>query len=201
MLGALRDADAAGDVFQQFALHLVGGKFKNADPSKGRFRHLLKTSLYHLVVDYQRNRKRTPRPLDDDLHVAAADEADLHESDRQFLGIWRAELLARAWDTLAKYEGETGQPYHQLLKYRIDNPDARSSDMADHFGPILGRTLTVEWIRKRLHLAREKFTVALLDEVAQTLEDPSLENLEEELIDLDLHQHCRTALDRRRGTR
>lgn len=201
LLGAVRDADAASELFQEFALRLVRGDFRNADPDRGRFRHLLKTSLYHLVIDHQRRKKRTPLPLEEENYVPALDESSADDADREFVSIWRSEVLARSWDALARYERKTGQPYHALLRYRTEHADTRSIDMAEHFGPILGKTLSVAWIRKRLHLAREKFTVLLLEEVSHTLENPSLENLEDELIELELHEHCRAALERRRGLR
>ncbi len=198
LLAAVRDQDAAGELYQEFALRLVRGDFRRADPDKGRFRHLLKTSLYHLVVDLQRKKKRTPLPLEEDNFVPMVEESSHDAADRDFITIWRSELLARAWDALARFDRQAGQNYHALLRYRTEHTEARSSDMADHFGPILGKTLTVEWVRKRLHLAREKFTSFLLDEVAQTLENPSLDNVEEELIELELHEHCKGALERRR---
>src|SRR5262249_46397482 len=54
LLGALRDPDAAAEVFQEFALRFVRGDlFKNASPERGRFRDFVKTSVFHLIVDYQ----------------------------------------------------------------------------------------------------------------------------------------------------
>src|SRR5690606_40385568 len=68
-LAALRDPDAADEVFQEFALKFVRGDYGKADPTKGRFRSFLKTSLYHLIVDYQRRRAKQQKqagPLMDD---------------------------------------------------------------------------------------------------------------------------------------
>src|SRR5688572_2306994 len=47
--GALRDADAADELFQEFALRFVRGDFKRVQPERGRFRDYLKTVLMHLV--------------------------------------------------------------------------------------------------------------------------------------------------------
>ena len=38
LLGALRDADAAADLAQEFALRFVRGDFRRANPERGRFR-------------------------------------------------------------------------------------------------------------------------------------------------------------------
>ena len=54
LLGAVRDADAADDLAQEFAVKFLRGDFRNADPEQGRFRSFLKTALFRLVVDFQR---------------------------------------------------------------------------------------------------------------------------------------------------
>ena len=53
-------------------------------------------------------------------------------------------------------------------------------------------------IRKTLQRAREKFSHLLLDEVVQTLEQSTSDQLEQELIDLGLLNYCHPALRRRR---
>jgi hypothetical protein len=49
-----------------------------------------------------------------------------------------------------------------------------------------------------LHRAREKFAEILVDEVLHTLAEPTLQDLEQELIDVDLHEFCSPALDQLR---
>ena len=53
-------------------------------------------------------------------------------------------------------------------------------------------------MRQTLHRAREKFADFLVQEVLQTLREPSVDQLEEELIDVDLLEFCRPALDKLR---
>src|SRR5258708_2380538 len=60
LLGALRDADAADELAQEFALKFLRGEFRNADPERGRFRSFLKTALVRLVIDFHRRRKQQP---------------------------------------------------------------------------------------------------------------------------------------------
>src|SRR5262245_37690238 len=66
LLGALRDPDAADELFQEFSLRFLRGDFKNAQPERGRFRDYVKTSLFHLIADFQRRRRAGPRPLGTD---------------------------------------------------------------------------------------------------------------------------------------
>src|SRR5690242_18339936 len=94
LLGALREPYAADDLAQEFFLRFVRGDFRNANPAKGRFRDLVKTTLFHLIVDHQRRQKACPRPLPaDDCGPAA----DVLTSDEQFLDSWRQQLLSQAW--------------------------------------------------------------------------------------------------------
>src|SRR5262245_9082281 len=100
LFGALRDPDAASEVFQEFSLRFLRGHFRRADPHKGRFRDFLKTTLYHLIVDYQRRRSRSrEHTLDTDVHEPAFTDERLAEADREFLDSWRQELLERTWKT------------------------------------------------------------------------------------------------------
>src|SRR5437868_15542112 len=45
LLGALRNQDAADDLFQEFALRFLRGDFARADATRGRFRDYLRTVL------------------------------------------------------------------------------------------------------------------------------------------------------------
>jgi RNA polymerase sigma-70 factor (ECF subfamily) len=198
LAAALRDDDAAEELYQTFALRLVRGDFRNADPSRGRFRQLIKTTLYHLVIDHRRTLGRGPRPLGDDAPEPAVFDALPEEADRELVAIWRRELLDRAWEGLAKVERDTGQYFYTLLRFRSEHPEVRSATIAERFGPRLGRPINADWVRKRVFLAREKLGDLLLDEVARSIGRPTDDELEEELLELDLHAYCRGSLGRRR---
>src|SRR4051812_42804133 len=107
-LSALRNEDAAEDVFQEFALKFVRGDFGNADPERGRFRAFVKTVVYRLIVDYQRRAKKLGREGQMHSNVAEpeANEAGMGGDDKMFQTSWRDELLARCWQKLADDERE-----------------------------------------------------------------------------------------------
>jgi RNA polymerase sigma-70 factor (ECF subfamily) len=198
LLACVRHLDVADELFQEFALRFVRGDFKNVDRQRGHFRHFLKTTLYHLVVDYRRKQQREshlPLPTSDAGPAAAgasvAADADLETE-------WRKDLLSRTWDALAHWELEKKQPLFTVLKCRTDHPELRAAQLAERLTSLLGMAVTAEWVYKKLHQAREKFSELLLTEVAQTLVQPTAEDLELELLDLGLLEFCRTALDRRR---
>jgi hypothetical protein len=53
-------------------------------------------------------------------------------------------------------------------------------------------------VRKTLQRARAKYAELLVAEVARSMDDPTPDELEQELIDLELLPFCRSALGRRR---
>jgi RNA polymerase sigma-70 factor (ECF subfamily) len=197
LLKALRGADAADDVFQEFALRFVRGDFKRADPERGRFRDFVKTALFHLVVNHHQRQRRRPEPLADDEPGPAVEPPSVSDLDGDFRAGWRDELLARTWAQLAEVERQTGQPFHAVLRFRADHPDLASPQMADALGARLGKPLNAAAVRQTLHRARGRFADLLLDEVLHSLATPTQEELVEELIELGLLEYCRPALERR----
>ena len=126
LLGAVRDADVAEELSQEFALRFLRGDFRRANPERGRFRDYLKTSLVHLVTDYHRARQAAPGPLAPDIADPAAVSLALEENDKSFVANWRTELLDRTWQALREFN----PTYHAALQLRIENPEMPSSEMA-----------------------------------------------------------------------
>jgi RNA polymerase sigma-70 factor (ECF subfamily) len=90
---------------------------------------------------------------------------------------------------------------HTVLSSRAANPEMRSAQMAVELSARLGREVSADWVRKWLHAAREKFAELLLAEVCASLRDPNPDSVEQELIDLELYQYCKMAVDRWRQER
>ncbi len=200
LLGALRDPEAADDMFQEFCLRFLRGDFRNADPGRGRFRDFVKTALFHLICDYQRRRQRRPLSLDPD-HEPAAPPPDTPEAEQAYLNSWREELMDRTWRAVAELEEATGQPVATVLRFRAEHPLLSSAELAEQLGTRLGKVFSIDGIRQALHRAREKFTDLLLEEVAQSLQVATPEAVEEELVQLGMLSYCRSALERRRQRR
>lgn len=199
------DADAAEDLFQDFAVRFLRGDFHAATPQRGRFRDYLKTALVRLVIDFRRKQHRAlARELPSE--IATPDEPGLTVAESEaFEEAWRGELLALAWERLEQASA-AGQPYHAALLYRSEFPQATAGQMAAELSARLQppHPYSEAGMRKILQRAREKFADHLLDEVACSLSTttPSageLDAIEAELIELKLLPYCRSALDRRRA--
>ena len=129
--------------------------------------------------------------------VAAPDEAAA--ADQAFRESWRQELLSRAWKALEQAQAETGQPYHDVLRCRVDQPDLSSTQLAELLAARLGKPITSAGVRQLLHRARQRFAELLLDDIRQSLEGASPDRVAEELAELNLLKYCKDVLDRRQG--
>jgi len=198
--GAVRDAEVAEELVQEFSLRFLRGDFRRACPERGRFRDYVRTTLFRLVAEYWRRRHKGPQSLTCDLAEPTLLLTPSAAAEKEFLKSWHNELMARAWVELARVQQETGRPYYLVLRFRAEHPDFSSADMAVHLATRVGKPLTAVAVRQVLHRAREKFGDLLLEQVARSLADPSPDTLEQELVDLNLLDYCRPSLERyRRG--
>jgi RNA polymerase sigma-70 factor (ECF subfamily) len=200
LLAALRNPEAAEELAQEFALRFLRGDFHRADPARGRFRDFLRRALRNLMTDYRRRENVRPRPVGDQLPEPADLAADEVDFDRQFLASWRAEMMLRAWQSLADLQEKTRQPYHTVLQLRVENPDLTSAQLAERLSATLGRPIQAGGVRTALQRSRDRFVEFLIEEVSGGLDDPTPEQVEQELIDLGLHKYCKTAIKRRGQT-
>jgi RNA polymerase sigma factor (sigma-70 family) len=202
-LAKIRDPHAAHELYSNFAVRLIETDrlLKNADPNRGRFRHYLKAALHHMVIDYYRNRARPDQARRLSFDPAQHDVVAVNEDERDgdFSPIWRQELLNQAWKALQALEQRTGQPHYTVLRAQSDNPDVRAPQLAEQLSAKLSKPFSADGVRQALHRAREKFAALLLEEVERTLESPTLDELEAELIDQQLLPYCKKALEKRRS--
>lgn len=194
LLACLGNTDAADEVLANFSLRFVRGDFRNANPEKGRFRDLLKKSIHNLVIDHHKSACRRMKQLAEDGPEPVADDDSIYDSDRQFLETWRANLLNKAWDALQSEERCTGRPLYTVLHFRASHTELRSAQTAEELGKRLNQKVSADWVRQWLHRARERFAELLLEEIKISLNQPTPDSAEEELLDLGLFEYCKSAL-------
>lgn len=196
LLALVRDPSAAEDLTQEFALRFVEGRFGQADPAQGRFRNYVKGALFRLVQDHYRQRLKGPKevPLPDDPAFQAPDEAAI---DQAFRDSWRQELLARAWAELEQVEQSTGQPYHAVLRLRVERPELSSAEIGAELAGRFGKPFTQVGVRQLVHRARAKFAELLLADVRESMTGAAMAEVVEELAELNLLKYCQDAVDRR----
>ena len=189
LAAAVGDDAAADELAQEFALKLVRGDFRNARPEDGRFRDYLRRTLVNMATDWHRRRGRAMAPL-------AADPAVPADPPDPFQPAYVAHLLGLAWDGLERLEGDFGRPWAAALRLRADFP----KDTSDELGVRLtaaGHPADGGRVRKLLMEARMRFADLLVAEVADGLDRPTADAAADELIALDLYEHCKEAVSRR----
>ena len=148
------NTEAADEVYQEFCLKFVKGGFHRANPDQGQFRRFVKRSLYHLIVDHARKQKRVGVEKGFDVDELDGGEPSVSvESDREFITAWREQLLSRTWTALAEADQPTGRGYCELLRFRVDHPDLRSSELAEAYAAHAGKEITAGNMRVKLHRA------------------------------------------------
>ncbi len=196
-LKAVKNPDEAEELDQEFAVRFLRGDFRRSDPDRGRFRDYVKRAVQNMISDHFR-RKKASRARNSPMVVEpAVDDPALRRFDREFLASWRNDLLDRSWSALADIEKSTGQPYHTVLRFHVDNPDLPSAKAAEKLSRMMGRPLTAGAVRQAVMRSQRKFVDFLLGEVLQSMDRPSQDQLEEELGDLKLLEYCRPYLKRR----
>lgn len=202
LLKATRDEDSADELYHEFVLRFLRGDYRKASPQRGSFRGYVKTVLAHLIVRHHKQKKAGEfRQMGPEVPEPAVEQSMSLAEDRDFLDSWRSELTARCWAALARDEEAGGQPYFTILQFRSAHPTMPSAEMAEALAAKFGRPLTAVGVRQSLHRARLAFARLLVEEVMQSLVDPTDEQLDQELIVLGLFEHCRPVLEERRRPR
>lgn len=194
LLASMRNEDAAADVFQEFALRLVRGDFRNASSDRGKFRSMIKTALYRLMMDYYRRTKKQKKL---GAGMDCPDLAEPHEIESgcdSFSLAWRESLLDDAWSRLRQLEQSTDKPYFTVLKARVDQPRLTTQQLLDSLTDAGVGFPSVPAFRVFLHRSRKRFAAILLQQVMDSMQNPSDDEVELELIELGLHHYCKPVM-------
>ncbi|MEM6691596.1 MAG: hypothetical protein AAF664_19360 [Planctomycetota bacterium] len=182
----LENEDDSRDVLQGFLLKVVERGFRDDLPESGRFRDYLARSLRNAAIDHFRLKKPT-QANEDHLEQIASQWEDL---DAQWRKEWTECLLDRAWQHLEHHQYETPNSIaYDSLKLSAANPKMSSAELAAKLAEDIGRPIEAAAFRQNLHRARQRFASLLVQEVRETLEDPSEDQLNDEVNSLGLQAY------------
>ena len=190
----IKDPHDAEEVAQDFLLGGLQRGFLRTDDLRGRFRDYLKAGVRNAALMHFRRRKAARHGGPDPAHLPDRG-AGRARAEAEWVAGWRQCVLDRAWQALEHHQDRApGNLCYTVLRLAADHPDEDSPALAARAGAQAGRPLRADAFRKQLSRARRLFAELLVQEVVQTLAEPTPEAVEEELAAVGLMPYVRAFL-------
>jgi RNA polymerase sigma factor (sigma-70 family) len=183
----LNSADTAEEVLQDLFVRLIEKGLPDPDQLRGRFRDYLRVMVRNAGLAYLRTRQPS--------QLSAEIEANLATPEADWVAEWRRCLLDRAWRNLEQQEQRQPLSHcYSVLRLTADQPDADVNTLLGALAQRTGHAIKAEAFRQQRTRARRLFVEILVQEVAATLEMPTLANVNAELSELGLLAYLRDYL-------
>jgi len=182
----VRDPDQVEEIRQDFLLRVLQKGFLASENLKGRFRNYLKAAVRNAAISHLR--RKTHGQADPEALAQVPDDPEESPMDQEWLDHWRRCMLDRVWESLEMHERQNDDNHaYTVLKIYVDhNADEDSEAMAERAASQLKKPLRADAFRKQLSRARRLFAKLLVQEVVQTIESPTPDRIEEELVEVGL---------------
>jgi RNA polymerase sigma-70 factor (ECF subfamily) len=181
----------AEDITQEYFVHLLNGAtISAADQHKGRFRGFLRADCRFFLAHYRERQHALKRGGRVNLISLDTREAEgRYQAEAQstadplrlFDRAWAHDLMAQALARLEREENEAGRGavFQRLRSALTEAPHALPiTALASELGK------SVDAVQAAVQRLRKRYRVALRDEVAITLHEPSEAEIDEEIRDL-----------------
>ena len=174
-----RNDDDSRELTQEFFSRLLAGRsLEKADPGKGRFRSYLLGALKHFLADRRRAERRQKRG--GDVVVESIESSDSETSpglsiadpgaeagDAYFDRHWALAVMERGVNAVRDSLAQSGKVEHfEVLKPWLvgDVESLSQADAAATLGTSTGA------VKVAIHRMRQKFSEAIRQEIAETVE-------------------------------
>ena len=197
----LKNPHDAEDVFQDFMLRFLGNGLLRPRQERGRFRDYLKKAVRNEALNFLQRKCGSKGGAAEALRMPALDPSQL-TGEQVWLQNWRKGLLALVWSEMKIHQEQNpGSSCYTVLCLMADHPQEDSQQLAARAAASAGHPLRAEAFRKQLSRSRRLFARLLWNEVAQTLDHPIPEQIEDELNALGLMKYVSDFLppDRQAG--
>jgi RNA polymerase sigma factor (sigma-70 family) len=186
-LGALiRNPHDAEEVLQDFFLRVSQNGFIRAKRERGRFRDYLKAAVRNAAINFHR-RTRFPQPMDSAALQKMIADIPQQDADQVWIRQWQKTMLERAMRALKKHQKSSpGNLSFTVLDLIAAFPHESTKKLAERTSGLLGRPIRPDAFRKQVSRARRMLARALVQEIAQTLDEPSKSQVLEEFRELEL---------------
>ncbi len=174
LLGSESEADEA---LRLFLGHLVSSGF--GDHNHGPLRNFLVMGLRSVAkAQHERSHPDGGQPLK--LETFKPDSPD-------WLKTWRSEILHRSWRALERIEHKTPDPpLFSVLHAATADTSATYEMLSVRLAAEANVTASAEQIQATIPIARETFAQLVADEIAQTLDNPTDQDVRSEIEKLAL---------------
>lgn len=100
----------------------------------------------------------------------------------EWLGYWRDCLLERAWRALERYEhANPDSPVYSVLFAMKANPNINLTQLVQQVSKETGHDVDEETVNRAVPAARSMFAQLIADEVVETLESPTKDDVKTEI--------------------
>lgn len=177
LIALLESEEEADESLKLLLAHLVSAGF--GEYKQGRLRDFLIRGL-----------RSAAKTRINEMPEAARTKMEpdrLTQDSKEWLKLWREGLLERAWRSLERKEhAEPDAPVYSVLHLSTINPQATAAMIAVQMKTDFDLTADETIVRENLPIARALFAQLVADEVAETLEAPSVEDVKREIGQLGL---------------
>ncbi|MCA9161586.1 MAG: hypothetical protein KDA62_01355 [Planctomycetales bacterium] len=178
----IRQSEDAEDAAQDFLARISGRGFGNLSLDRARFRDYLTVAVKNSALNHLKRLRRN-RTVQADAIEVEVDSDVLRQADSEWLANWQRCVLDQAWRGLFHYQRRhNGNLFHTVLKKRSDHAELTDAAVAELVAAETGQPLSPEAFRKQLSRARRMFAELIVEEIARTLESPTPERVEDELV-------------------
>lgn len=174
ILGSTTEADEA---LKLLLGHLVTAGF--GEHNQGRLRDFLLRGVRSAAKTRVGEMSEADRPT---LNLD-----DLTLESKAWITVWREGLLERAWRSLERQEhAKPDEPVYSVLHAATTNPNATTTVLVAKIEAETGVVTDEATVQAMLPEARALFAQLIADEVAETLESPTSDDVKREIEQLGL---------------
>ena len=174
IMGSNSEADESLKLLLQ---HLVSAGF--GEYKKGRLRDFLIRGIRSSAKARVAEMPEASRPK------INLDGVTLESSE--WLGFWRDCLLERAWRALERHEHtNSDMPVYSVLFAINAQPNATTQQLAQSISQELGTTVDEATVDRALPMAKAMFAQLIADEIVETLESPTKDDVKQEINTLGM---------------
>lgn len=185
----LKNQHDVDDVFQDFMLHFLAKGLLRPRQERGRFRDYLKKAVRNEALNFLQRKRGSKGAVVEALHLPSSDPSQL-TGEQVWVQNWRKALLALVWRAMKSHqERQPGSLCYTILCLMADHPQEDSQQLAARAAASAGHPLRADAFRKQLSRSRRLFARFLWKEVAETLDHPTPELIEDELNALGLMKY------------